>query len=151
MIEQIYFNDLIKELNRRPSASPSLPGTPSSFDHILNEEMNFSKPLERAILEYLIKTINSIIAKAQSRDTIPSCPNFPLFLEGSSPSLPPQPEAVQEPATPLSEAKPKGQEFDDIIQKAAAQFGMEPALIKAVISVESRAIPRLFHRQEPRA
>ncbi len=142
MIEQIYFNDLIKEINRRPSISPPLSGSPSSFDHILNEEMGFSKPLERAIIEYLIKTINSIIAKNRSGDTIPSCSNISLFLEVPSQPLPAPTGTVQEPATPLPEAKVKNQKFDDIIQKAATQFGIEPALIKAVISVESRGNPQ---------
>ncbi len=42
----------------------------------------------------------------------------------------------------LSAGQPKGQEIDEIIQEAADQYGVDPSLIKAVITVESNGNPK---------
>ena len=42
----------------------------------------------------------------------------------------------------LSAGQLKGQEIDEIIQGAADQYGVDPALIKAIISVESNRNPK---------
>ena len=79
-----------------------------------------------------------MVAKGDSRDSLSAFPNFPLFLEGSYQPLPQPSRPITESASSLSADGRNGQEIDEIIQKTATQYGLEPALVKAVISVESR-------------
>lgn len=142
MIEQLTLNGLLKNIEGRRPISSYPTGTSSPFDQLLNHELNSSKSLERVVLEYLIKTIESILAKTDQKDPLSSFTNFPLCLEGS---FQPQPEMTgptPDSVPSLSKDRQKGQEFDEIIQKAADQFGLEPALVKAVISIESRGNPQ---------
>lgn len=81
------------------------------------------------------------MAKTDRKDPL-SFTNFPLCLEGSSQLHPEKTGPAPDSVPFLSKDGQKGQEFDEIIQKAADQFGLEPALVKAVISVESRGNPQ---------
>ncbi|MEW6185596.1 MAG: lytic transglycosylase domain-containing protein [Thermodesulfobacteriota bacterium] len=51
-------------------------------------------------------------------------------------------KAVPEIKQEIWPEQPKGQEIDGIIQEASARFGVDPDLIKAVITVESNGNPR---------
>ena len=85
--------------------------------------------------------MESILSKTDQVDQWASFSRIPFLGEGSF-----QPQPVYK--NPLSETgpgalanKPRGQEIDEIIQGAADQYGVEPSLIKAVISIESNGNP----------
>ena len=142
MIEKLYTSGLIKNLDQRAAVPSPLSETFSSFQNILNQEKNASTSLEKVVLDFLIKTIESIMSKTDLSDHWCSFPSIPFL--GEAP-LRPQPalnKPLSEPGTVVSGGKLNGQEIDDVIQGAADQYGVEPALIKAVISVESNGDPR---------
>lgn len=142
MIEPLHFNNLIKTIDRRPSIPSSFSGSSTPFQDILNQENHSTKSLEQVVLDFLIKTIESILSKEGRVDRSSAFPHFPLFMEGSLQSHPDPVKPLPEVEAALPAASPKGQEIDEIIQKSASRFGLEPALIKAVISVESNGNPR---------
>ena len=82
------------------------------------------------------------MAKTDQTDTWSSISSLPLLGGVSS-----QPQAalnnrLSESGPGVSVGKPNGREIDEIVQGAADQYGVEPSLIKAVISVESNGNPR---------
>jgi len=142
MIEKLYSSDLTRNLSQRAAAPSSLSDTSSQFQTILNQEKNASTSLEKMLLDFLIKTIESIMAKTDQTDIWSSFSNLP-FLGGVS--FQPQSflnNRLSESGPGVSVGKPNGQEIDEIIQGAADQYGVDPSLIKAVISVESNWNPR---------
>jgi len=128
---------------RSPSAFDAV--SPASFQKVLLQVQDDNHPLEGPFLDFLIKTIESIIrALSWEKNEFPT----PLFMSsygsyggalaagGPNASASP-PEAEKAVINPL-----KGQDFDGIVQEAAERYGVDPALIKAVIAVESNGNPR---------
>lgn len=93
-----------------------------------------------ALIDSHIEDIQARIDAIESRFNEPSGSPFPkvlsTFEQPSLPLAPPPPDSPF-PAQP----KTLGGPFQDIIQEAAAQYGVDPLLIKAVIHQESRENP----------
>jgi hypothetical protein len=141
MIEKLTNYPVPGSLDQRMSLPSSLSGVASPFNAILNHEMSAPSSLEKIFLDFLIKTIESILSKTDQADQWPSFSRIPFLGDGS---VQPQPEyknLSSEIAPGAAASKPRGQEIDEIIQGAADQYGIEPSLIKAVISVESSGNP----------
>jgi hypothetical protein len=114
----------------------------SPFQDMVQQELVSSKSLDAFILNFLMKTIRSICSTPAQGDTLSLFPPLPFRFEGPSRTLPETVQSPPEADAPLSAVKPNSQEIDKIIQQAAREFGVEPALIKAVISVESNGNPK---------
>jgi hypothetical protein len=142
MIEKLAPYRLTGSLNQRTKVPSSLSGAASPFHELLNNEMSDSASLERMVINYLIKTIESILSKTDQTDQFSSISRISFMGEGALQSPPVQKTPLSETGPGVSAIKPKGQEIDEIIQGAAEQYGVEPSLIKAVISVESNGNPQ---------
>jgi len=142
MIEKLYTSGLIRNLDPRSVVPPPLSESSSPFQNILDQENNASTSLEKIVLDFLIKTIESILAKNDQSGQWPSFPSIPFIKENSFQSPPVVNNPISKPVPQVSAGKPNGQEIDDIIQGAAEKYGMDPSLIKAIISVESNGNPR---------
>jgi hypothetical protein len=116
--------------------------TRSLFQDMVQQELIPSKSLDAYILNFLMKTIRSICSNPAQGDPLSLFPPLPFLFEGPSRTRPETVKSPPEADAPLSALKPNSQEFDNIIQQAASEFGVEPALIKAVISVESNGNPK---------
>lgn len=114
----------------------------SPFQSLLKQELVPFEPLEPLILSFLIKTIRSICAAQTQRDPLSLFQALPPWAEAPTPvvSLKGSPPLEGNPS--LTAPMGKRQDFDDLIQKAGSEYGVDPALIKAVISVESNGNPR---------
>jgi hypothetical protein len=142
MIEKLIPYQLIENLGRKPVCAFPLSETSSPFNHILRHELEGQDSLETVVLNYLIKTIESILSPSDSADLWSMIANIP-FMGGDA--FTPQPalkNTISEIGPYISTPKNRSQEIDEIIQGAADQYGVEPSLIKAVISVESNGNPR---------
>jgi soluble lytic murein transglycosylase-like protein len=98
--------------------------------------------MERFFLAFLSNMIEKILAEAGVRSgsqVIP--PPFPLE-DLPAPSTEPviSAERINE-STSESKSRIRGQDFDAPIREAAASYNLEPALIRAVIQVESNRNP----------
>ncbi|MBA4394849.1 MAG: hypothetical protein C0407_14960 [Desulfobacca sp.] len=114
----------------------------SPFQDMVQQELVPSKTLDTFILNFLIKTIRSICSTPIQGDPFPLFPALPFSLQSPSRARPEINPSHPETLVPLQAHKPSSQEFDQIIQQAANEFGVEPELIKAVISVESNGNPQ---------
>lgn len=137
MIHKLTNYQLPKHLDQRVSAPSFLSGSASPFNSILNQQMNSPASLEKTVIEFLIKTIESVMSNTDQADLWTSFSRIPFWGEGSLQPLPLSKNPTPETGPVASVSQPKGQEIDEIIQGAADQYGVEPSLIKAVISVES--------------
>jgi soluble lytic murein transglycosylase-like protein len=142
MITKLTNYNLTERLGQKTSVSSFLSDTASPFNTILNQEMNAPAPLESIVLDFLIKTIESILSKTDQADQWAPFSGIPFWGEGSLQPLPVPNNRINEPGPEPSAGKPKGQEIDEIIQGAADQYGVEPSLIKAIVAVESNGNPR---------
>ena len=133
-------------LDQRGSIPSSFSGSESVFNNVLKNEMGPSASLEKIVLNYLIKTIEFILSKTDQTDQWAPFSRI-SFLDGDS--FQPQPvlkNPLSESGPDLSTGQLKGQEIDNIILRMADQYGVDPSLIKAVISVESNGNPRAVSR-----
>ena len=142
MIEKLTNYGLTGNLDQRATVPSSLSGPASPFHDLLKNEMVPSSSLEKIVLDFLIKTIESILSKTDQTGQWSSFSGIPSLEEDF---LQPQ-RVLKNPLSGtgpgLSAAQPKGQEIDEIIQEAADQYGVDPSLIKAVITVESNGNPK---------
>jgi hypothetical protein len=113
----------------------------SPFQDLIQQELVPSKSLDTFVLNFLMKTIRSICSTSSQGDHFSLFPALPFLFESPSQALPETDPSPPQADVPLPAFKPNSQEFDQIIQQAATEFGVEPALIKAVISVESNGNP----------
>ncbi len=130
--------DTLKGLSGVSHSSPQ--GSP--FLDLLHQELSPSQPIDRLFLDYLIKTIQSILSRKNPENPFSFSPALPLGFISDSKS---QPGVEKTPLSPLpvqSAGKPDAQKLDAIIADAAAQYGLDPALIKAVIDTESGGNPQ---------
>jgi soluble lytic murein transglycosylase-like protein len=142
MIEKLTTFKLPGSLEQRVNTPSHLSGGASSFNTYLNQEINTPASLEKIVLDFLMKTIESILSKTDQADPWASFSRIPFLGEGSFQPLPVSKNPIIETGPEASVSKQKGQEIDEIIQGAADQYGVEPSLIKAVISVESNGNPQ---------
>jgi soluble lytic murein transglycosylase-like protein len=140
--------------SRALSTSSRAPGDPD-FESVLKERLTDLKPLELMMIEFLSRTIEQFLSKREAHeDDFFAAPPF-SFNQTVSSSLFRNQQTFQvqnlrqEDNRPASEASNNSQvrqDFapsgvDDLIDKASQKYGVEPDLIKAVISVESGGDP----------
>ena len=142
MIEKMTNFPLPLILDQRLSSASPLSNNAFPFSTILNQEMNSPASLERNFLIFLIKTIESIMTKADRADQWASVSRISFGGEGSLQPPPALRNPEVETGLEIWGEKTKRQEIDEIIEDAAGQFGVEPSLIRAVISVESNGNPQ---------
>jgi soluble lytic murein transglycosylase-like protein len=109
----------------------------SPFLELLQQERTPSKVIDQILLNYLLKTIQEVMLRHNRGETFPPLPSWspPAAAEVSAA---PTPEKFSQPANTIpTSAAPVTQKIDDIIRSAADQYDLDPALIKAVITVES--------------
>jgi soluble lytic murein transglycosylase-like protein len=144
-------------LDFRSAALPTSsqpPGNPD-FESVLKERLAELKPLELIMIEFLSRTIDQFLSKREVyEDDLFVAPPF-SFNQTVSPSPKRnrqtfQAQNLQQGANRLaSEASNNLQVWpdlghngiDDIIEEASQKYGVEPDLIKAVMSVESGGDP----------
>jgi soluble lytic murein transglycosylase-like protein len=146
MIEKTYMPWLTPVSLKGMAVSPAgnAPGSP--FLELLQQELSHSRVIDQILLNYLLKTIKAALLRHGQEESFSPFPSLP-------PALPPaavgevSPNPVSEkispapPAPPPSET-PRIQKIDEAIRSAADQYDLEPALIKAVIAVESNGNPK---------
>jgi len=114
----------------------------SPFMDLVQQEMASSKVIDHIMLNYLIKTIQEVLLRHNRGETFPPLPSWSPPATGEVPASP-APEKFSQPANTIpTSAAPVTQKIDDIIRSAADQYDLDPALIKAVISVESNGNPK---------
>ncbi len=124
-----------------PSLSSSIPGD-GDFFSILRGKLEGSQPLEKMVIEYLIRTLDTaLLAEESEKDEVFFSPS--LFLEPwvppETPSLP-WPNPMQN-SPPVSENPPKSQKFEQFIYEAGEKYEVDQLFIKAVIQAESGGDP----------
>jgi soluble lytic murein transglycosylase-like protein len=137
-----------------PSPSSPVPENPD-FRSVLKERLADSKPLELMMIEFLSRTIEQFLSKTEAReDDFFVAPPFSF----NRTVVPPhqrsqqafQTEYVHQGDNPMALdvsnnlqawQYPRTNRIDDIIEEASRKYGVEPGLIKAVISVESGGNP----------
>jgi soluble lytic murein transglycosylase-like protein len=147
-------------LDLRPLApSPSSPAPENlDFRSVLKERLADSKPLELMMIEFLSRTIEQFLSKTEAReareDDFFVAPPF-SFNRTVVPSLQRGQQAFQPQHVHQGDNRvalessnnlqawqdPVTNGIDDIIEEASQKYGVEPGLIKAVISVESGGNP----------
>jgi hypothetical protein len=142
MIEKMTPYLMTGYLEQKPLSSFPISTASSPFNQILSHELGSQDPLETLFLNYLIKTIESILAKPDTKDLWSMVANIPFSGGDTFIPQPASKKPVSETAPDRSNPKNKSQEIDKIIDGAALQYGVDPSLIRAVISVESNGNPR---------
>ncbi|OGP49763.1 MAG: hypothetical protein A2Y79_05630 [Deltaproteobacteria bacterium RBG_13_43_22] len=142
MIEKLTYTGPTGTLAPGSAAPPSLSDGSSPFQNILTHEMNSSSSLEKMVLNFLIKTMESIMSTTNQIDPWSSISSIPFFGGASFQAQPLLNSPRFEPGFGVSAGQPNGREIDKIIQGAADQYGVDPSLIKAVIAAESSGNPR---------
>ena len=137
-----------------PSPSSPAPENPD-FRSVLQERLADSKSLELMMIEFLSRTIEQFLSKTEAReDDFFVAPPF-SFNRTVVPSLQRSQQAFQtqhvhqggnrvalEASNNLQAWQDPGtNRIDDVIEEASQKYGVEPGLIKAVISVESGGNP----------
>jgi soluble lytic murein transglycosylase-like protein len=137
---------MIEKANMPWTSSFSLKGLSGSFSggtqaspflDLVQQEMTSSKVIDQIVLNYLIKTIQEVLQRHNRGETFPPLPSWSPPVVREVPAAP-SPEKFSQPANTIpTSAAPVTQKIDDIIRSAADQYDLDPALIKAVITVES--------------
>jgi hypothetical protein len=138
----------ISEFENRihPRAAAERPG---GFGALLREKMAEPQPLERVALEFLRHALDLVLGEGREEERDPFLPRYSgsLGLSGSVPkSSPPEEPPVPQPGGYPSEYLPANQGFDPVIEEAGRRHGIDPALIRAVIQVESGGNPQAVSR-----
>jgi hypothetical protein len=144
-------------LDFRSAALPTSsqpPGNPD-FESVLKEKLTDLKPLELIMIEFLSRTIDQFLSRREvHEDDFFVAPPF-SFNQTVSPWLKENQSTFQaqnllkEDTLPAPEAsnnlqmwqEPGPDGLEGIIEQASQKYGVEPSLIKAVISVESGGDP----------
>ena len=79
MIEKLTNHTSTGNLDQRATIPSSFSGPASPFHNILNKEMNPSASLEKMVLDFLIKTIESILSKTDQTDQWSSFSRIPFW------------------------------------------------------------------------
>jgi hypothetical protein len=124
------------------------------FESLLQNQMDRSQPVDRLRIEFLRRVVEAFLPRSGSEEELFFAP--PLFMPdlsfSPSPPLssPPAPPFVP-PPVPVSETSETAMEvsknqqvkagFDPVVEEAARRYGVDPALVRAVIQVESGGDP----------
>jgi soluble lytic murein transglycosylase-like protein len=154
---------MIRKVDIRPgpgealSPSPSLrPGKGTDFHSLVKEKMKEAIPLEKEVLEFLKKAIESALLETMPEALNPSL-SPSLFLPektareqkwpASSPTLAGKSQPAEEDrAAEVSANSTVAKGFESIVNEAGEKHGVDPSLIQAVIHVESSGNPLAVSR-----
>jgi soluble lytic murein transglycosylase-like protein len=135
-----------------PSHSPSIrQGQGIDFHSIVKEKMKEAIPLEKEVLEFLRKAIESALLETKPEEMnlslspslfLPSKATLAQKRLSSAPSLQ---EKIQtgeaDREEEMSAILPAASGFESIVMEAGEKHGVDPSLIQAVIHVESGGNP----------
>lgn len=157
MIGKVDPKSILDFRGRVASPSSQAPGNPG-FESVLKEKLTDLKPLDLMMIEFLSRTIEQFLSKRESlEDGFFIAPPFsfnqrvpPSFERDQQTNQPERQKIDNRPDNcPAPEASinlqgwedPAPDGINDIIERASRKYGVEPGLIRAVISVESSGNP----------
>ena len=133
----------IFDSNTATSTVSSLTSKSAGFQSILEERLEVSRPLERMMLEFLSRTIETFLSITSSEEDAPFL-TYPLSLNISVPYSQKNNQSSSTNSQPVEEASKNLQEnqnFEHIVGEASRKYDVDPVLIKAVIETESFGNP----------
>ena len=142
MIPKIFSNAFIGLPQTGMTARSEKEGR-GGFQAILEKQMEAGQPLEGLLLTFLADFIDRFLNTAEN-----DLPPWPSRWAGREVEAPARPLRREDPMASGPRWKGErpdeggGQDIDRWIDQAAAKFDVEPALIRAVIQVESHYDPR---------
>ena len=154
---------MIGKIDVRPILEKPLLPSPSfqkggtvDFQSLLKRSMDESVPLERIALEFLKRSLEMALSETGPGESglfpppsfvLPISPEPERRLPSLSYSGPPDLEPVQaDPEPGVSNNSPGYRDFESIIRDAGNRYGVDPALIRAVMQAESGGDPLAVSR-----
>jgi len=149
MIRKIELANIINQPRFLFPSSPK--GGIADFQAQLKAKMEEFIPLEMMVLQYLSRAVESLLSdnKPEENDLLSSPPTFyPLPIPSPVPEM--KSSHHQKIAAPekkeASNNLQEKQEFEPLIREAGQRHGVDPALIKAVMQIESDGNPLAVSR-----
>jgi hypothetical protein len=126
-------------------------GGMADFHSQLKAKIEESRPLEMMVLHYLSRAVDLVLSQSKLEEDAlffsspPACPLPMKYPAPESESSHPQ-ERMAPPHSEASNNLQEKQDFGHIIKEAGQRHGVDPALIKAVIQIESDRNPMAVSR-----
>lgn len=143
-IDPRILNGLVTPAPAVPSGSAAHPDFGSIFRASIADQIR-RQPLDIVIIEALSRALEAILSenRSEENDSLPSSLfplNFPgLPLQAARAECRPKEKELNVEASNNLQGR---QDIEHIVKEAAQKYGVEPALIKAVIAVESDGEPQ---------
>ncbi len=131
----------------RSPAAPSAGG--GDFHALLQQRLAEPRPLERMAVEFLRHALDLVLSGGKSEGYDPFLSPFllpPVPVANPQKSSPASTVSTPETGFEMSESLPINRDFDQEIETAGLKYNVDPALIKAVIQVESGGNPAAVSR-----
>ncbi len=130
---------------RQTALSPAAPSAKGNdFRAFLQERLAEPQPLERIAVDFLRQALELVLSdgEPEEKDHFFSPPPFSFPpVPGTRNSLQRDEAPPTQPGFEVSENLPEIQDFDPVIETASRKYNVDPALIRAVIQVESGGNP----------
>jgi soluble lytic murein transglycosylase-like protein len=141
---------MIGKIQPHLSSKPREPGLTRSasgadFEAVLSKWLQSQRtepnPLDQARINFLRRALEALLSEETQEE--PEAFYLPSVLP---PVSPPVSSPPSENPVPSNTAQRASQNFEPVIEQAAADYGVDPKLIRAVITTESGGDPRAVSR-----